>query len=453
LPKALNRNGLDVRVALPKYKSIPTQYTEAMEFIASFTVPVSWRNKYCGIYRLQHEGITYYFIDNEEYFGRDGLYGYWDDGERFAFFCRAVLEILPIIEFIPQVLHCHDWHAALVSVFLHIFYKCEPAYKTIRTLFTIHNLHYQGIFPKSVLTDVLGLGYQYFRADSLEFYDQVNYMKGGIADADLVSTVSETYAKEIQYPFFGEQLDGLLRERQFDLVGIINGIDYEVYDPATDDQIFVNYDLDSLDSKVENKLQLQEQLGLPAKRNTPLIAIVSRLVGLKGLDLIARVLDELLADEDVQFVVLGTGEKKYENLFTRAARNYPTKLSVNIFFDDKLAHQIYAGADIFIIPSLYEPCGIGQLIALRYGSVPIAREVGGLKDTIQSYNQYTGEGNGFTFSHYNAYDMLYTIKRALGMYHDIPVWQKVVSNAMTSDYSWQRSAKQYVSLYQRLGTR
>jgi len=453
LPKTLNRHGLDVRVVLPKYKSIPARYTAAMEFVASITVYVSWRKKYCGIYRLQHENITYYFIDNEEYFGRDRLYGYWDDGERFAFFCRAVLEMLPVIDFFPQVLHCHDWHAALVNVFLRAFYKRLPEYRPIRTLFTIHNLRYQGIFPKTVLTDVLGLGWQYFQADFLEFYDQVNYMKGGIVAADLVSTVSETYAREIQYPFFGEYLDGLLRERQFDLEGIINGIDYEVYDPATDHQIFVNYDLDTLDRKRENKLQLQELLGLPVKHTTPMVAVVSRLVGPKGLDLIAHVLDELLAYEDAQFVVLGTGEEKYESLFQYAAWKYPAKLSANIFFDDKLAHQIYAGTDMFLMPSLYEPCGIGQLIALRYGTVPIVREVGGLKDTVRPFNQYTGEGNGFTFSHYNAHDMLYTIKRALGIYHDKLLWQKVMRNAMTSDFSWQHSAIQYIGLYQRLGTK
>jgi len=453
LPKALQQHGLDVRVVLPKYKAIPARFAGNMEFVASITVPVSWRQKYCGIYRLLHEGITYYFIDNEEYFGRDGLYGHWDDGERFAFFCRAVLEFLPTINFFPQVLHCHDWHASLVSVFLRTFYKREPRYWPMRTLLTIHNLRYQGVFPKTVLTDVLGLNWKYFRADALEFYDQINYMKGGIVASDLVSTVSATYAQEIQYPFFGEQLDGLLRERQFDLVGIINGIDYDLYNPATDKDIFVNYAAHTMDRKVENKLQLQERLGLPAKRNTPLIAIVSRLVGPKGLDLIAHVLDELLVYEDVQLVVLGTGEEEYENLFQRAAWNYPAKVSANIYFDDKLAHQIYAAADMFLMPSLYEPCGIGQLIALRYGAVPIVRETGGLKDTIRAFDKYTGEGNGFTFSHYNAHDMFYTIKRALGMYHDIPVWRKVVENAMTSDYSWQHSAKQYIGLYQRLETR
>jgi len=450
LPKELNRCGMDVRVVLPKYKNIPERYTAAMDFVGSIIVPVSWREKYCGIYRLQHENITYYFIDNEEYFGRDGLYGYWDDGERFAFFCRAVLEMLPAIEFFPQVLHCHDWHTALVNVFLRTFYKRLPKYRPIRTLFTIHNLRYQGVFPKTVLTDVLGLGWQHFTVKFLEFYDQVNYMKGGIVAADLISTVSETYAREIQYPFFGEQLDGLLRERQFDLEGIINGIDYEVYDPATDPQVFATYDLDTINKKEENKLRLQELLDLPVKRTTPMIAIVSRLVGPKGLDLIAHVLDELLAYEDAQFVVLGTGEEQYENLFQYASWKYPAKLSANIFFDDKLAHQIYAASDIFLMPSLYEPCGIGQLIALRYGTVPIVRETGGLKDTVRSFNRYTGEGNGFSFSHYNAHDMLYTIRRAVRIYHDKPMWQKVVKNAMTSDYSWQHSAKQYIGLYQRL---
>jgi len=450
LPQALSREGLDVRVVLPKFRNIPARYTAEMEFMASITVPVSWRSKYCGLYRLQHDGITYYFIDNEEYFGREGLYGYWDDAERFAFFCRAVLEMLPAIGYYPQVLHCHDWHAALVSVFLRTFYDHQPQYRMIRTLFTIHNLRYQGVFPKTVLTDVLGLGWQYFRPDSLEFYDQVNYMKGGIASSQLVTTVSESYAQEIQYPFFGEDLDGLLRERHLDLTGIVNGIDYAVYDPARDSQIFRNYSLDTLADKVENKIRLQEMLGLPARPDTPMIAIVSRLAGPKGLDLIAHVLDDLLVNEDVQLVVLGTGEEKYERFFRRAVWNYPTRLSANIYFDDQLAHRIYAGADMFLMPSLYEPCGLGQLIALRYGTVPIVREVGGLKDTIQSFNEYTGEGNGFSFSHYNAHDMLYTIRRALRMYHDQGMWRQVMHNAMTSDYSWQHSARQYAGLYQRL---
>lgn len=454
LPKALQQGAeLDVRVVLPKYREIPQALQEKMEFVTSFVVPVAWRQKYCGLFRSRQDGITYYFIDNEEYFGRQGLYGHWDDAERFAFFCRAVLEMLPRLDWFPTVLHCHDWHAALVSVFLRTHYKSDERYWNMRTLFTIHNLRYQGVFPKSVLPDVLGLDWKYFRTDALEFYDQVNYMKGGIVASDLISTVSETYAQEIQYPFFGEQLDGLLREKQFDLTGIINGIDYDIYNPATDGKIFAHYDARSIDRKVENKLQLQERLGLPAKRNLPLIGLVSRLVGPKGLDLVAHVLHELVAYESVQLVVLGTGEEEFERLFQGAAWTYPDKVSANIYFDDTLAHQIYAGADLFLMPSLYEPCGIGQLIALRYGAIPVVRETGGLKDTVRAFDKYTGEGNGFTFSHYNAHDMFYTIKKALCLYHDTPSWTKLVENAMHSDFSWQHSAKQYRGLYQRLGTR
>ncbi len=450
LPKELKKQGIDVRVVLPKYADIPSSFKDRMTLLATLTVPLAWRRQYCGVEMLEHDGVPFYFLDNEYYFKRQGLYGHYDDAERFAYFCKAVLEMLPAVDFQPDIIHCHDWHTGMVSIFLQDHYSHLPFYQRLRTLFTIHNLRYQGVFSKEIVSDILGLDWKYFTADGFEFYDQVNFMKAGLAFSNLISTVSHTYAEEIQYPFFGEQLDGLLRKRRDDLTGIINGIDYEAYNPATDPHIFVNYTDRHMHLKQENKAMLQEKLGLPVRRNTPVIAIVSRLVDSKGLDLVAHVLDELIAHEDVQFVVLGTGEERYHHLFRHAAWQYPGKVSANIGFDEALARQIYAGADIFLMPSLFEPCGIGQLISLRYGALPIVRETGGLKDTIISYNKYTGSGNGFTFANYNAHDMLYTIKRALGLFCHKPVWAGIVQNAMQSDYSWKNSAEQYIALYERL---
>lgn len=450
LPQALKRTGVDVRVMLPKHEEIPEAFKTHMIPVARLTVPLGWRQQYCGVERLEYQGVTFYFIDNEYYFKRKGLYGHFDDAERYAYFARAVLESLPSIDFRPDIIHSHDWHTGMINVFLKAHYGHSPFYKDIKTLFTIHNLGYQGIFSNEILHDILGLDDSYLTSDKIEFYNAVNFMKAGLVYADLISTVSRTYAEEIQYPYFGEKLDGLLRARQADLTGIVNGIDYSIYDPATDEHIFANYTAKTVDAKQKNKTYLQQQVGLPVRRDVPMIAIVSRLVASKGLDLIEHILDELLAHEDIQLVVLGTGEEKYHRLFEHVAWQYPGKVSVNLHFDEKLAHKIYAGADIFLMPSLYEPCGIGQLIALRYGTLPVVRETGGLKDTVLSYNKYTGQGNGFTFANYNAHDMLYTIKRALGMFYDKPVWNQIIQNAMKSDYSWQESAKRYMELYKKL---
>lgn len=453
LPQALKGLGADVRVILPKYEEIPAAFKAQMTKKTELTVPLSWRQQYCGIEELVYQGVPFYFIDNEYYFKRTRLYGHYDDAERYAYFSKAVLECLPALDFKPDIIHCHDWHTGMVTVYLKSHYNHKPFYQGIKTLFTIHNLGYQGIFAPTIVEDVLGLDQSYFVPDKLEFHGGVNFMKGGLVFADLISTVSRTYAEEIQFPYFGEKLDGLLRQRRADLTGIVNGIDYNIYNPATDERIFAKYDIDTLDKKQQNKASLQQKLGLPVRRDVPLIAMVSRLVASKGLDLIAHIVDELLGHEDVQLVVLGTGDAKYERLFEHLAWQYPGKVSANLCFDEKLAHQIYAGADIFLMPSHYEPCGIGQLIALRYGTLPVVRETGGLKDTVLSYNKYTGQGNGFTFAHYNAHDMLYTIKRALGLYYDKPVWNQIVHNAMASDYSWQESAKHYAELYQKLAGR
>ncbi len=450
LPKALKADGVDVRVIMPKFGKIPEAYRNAMEHVYDGELPVAWRKKYVGLDKYELDGVTYYFVDNEEYFNREGFYGYDDDAERFSFFSRAVLDLLPAMDFWPDVIHTNDWHAGLVNVFLKLEHMGDARYERIKTVYTIHNLKYQGVFPKDVMPDVLGLDWKYFNNGDLEFYDAVNFMKGGIIYADAITTVSKTYAKEIQYPYFGEHLDGLLRSREQDLSGIVNGIDYSVYNPRTDKYIFETYDEESLDRKLDNKTELQKSLGLPVRRNVPLIAIVSRLVEPKGMDLVVRMMDEILQHEDIQLVVLGTGEKRYEDWFKGLARRYPKKVSVNIYFSNELAQRIYAGADIFLMPSNYEPCGIGQLIALRYGTIPVVRQTGGLKDTVQQYNKYTQEGNGFVFENYNAHEMMYALKRALSFYGNYEIWHKIQLNAVQADYSWKRSAKEYEALYERL---
>lgn len=450
LPKELVKMGVDARVILPKYSKIPQEYKDKMTHVGHIFLPVSWRHKYAGVDMLEHDGVTYYFVDNEDYFKRDGLYGYDDDAERFSFFSRAVVNLLPLIDFFPDVINSNDWHAALVNVLLKLEHQGDERYENIKTVFFIHNLKYQGVFPKDVMDNVLGLDWKYFNNGDLEFNDAVNFMKGGIVYADVVGTVSRTYAQEIQYPYFGEQLDGLLRTRGENIAGIVNGIDYEVYNPETDKDLYVNYNAENVYQKGENKVKLQEELGLPVNREVPMIGLVSRLVEAKGLPLIVRVMDELLQNEDCQFVLLGTGDKEFEDWFKGLQWRFPTKVSANIRFSNQLAQRIYAGSDMFLMPSIYEPCGLGQLIALRYGTVPIVRETGGLKDTVQSFNKYTNEGNGYSFSNINAHDMLFTMKQALSDYRDQNIWQHVVKNAINSNYSWQASAKEYLNLYNRL---
>ncbi len=449
LPKALKKQGGDVRIILPKCEDIPAHWQEKMIYRKNITVPLGWRRQYCGLFELEHEGLTYYFIDNEYYFKRRGLYGFADDAERFAFFCRAVLEAFPYLGFKPEILHCHDWHTAVLPVLLQAYYRDKPGYAGLRSVLTIHNIDYQGIFDPMVLQDLLGLNAsEYFTSDKLEFHGRVNYLKGGIVYADAITTVSKTYAREILTAEGGRQLDGILRRRQNDLYGILNGIDYDLYNPENDNLLSIKYTWRSVERKQANKVKLQEFLGLPVNPEIPLIGMVSRLVAFKGLDLITAALDDLLA-LDLQVVILGMGEEKYESMFRVAAHRYPEKLAANNYFDDLLAHRIYAASDIYLMPSLSEPCGISQLIALRYGAVPVVRETGGLKDTIVAYDEYTGEGNGFSFAHYDAQDMLYTIKHAISFYHDQEAWPKIMKTAMASDFGWQRSAAEYAALYDR----
>lgn len=449
LPKALFDKGIDVRVVLPLYQSIPHSYKCNFKFLKWMTVPVGWRNQYLGIFEYKLDGIIYYFVDNEYYFKRENLYGYYDDAERFGYFCKAVLALLPEIGFQPNILHCHDWQTGMIPVLLEAKYRYNDFYKGIRTLFTIHNIKFQGIFPASLLQEFFDLGSEYCTEDKLEFYGNINFLKGGLVYSNLLNTVSPTYAHEVQDPFYGEKLEGVLRERANEFVGVLNGIDTEEYNPAKDPCIAYAYDCNHLEGKRQNKRVLQESLGLEVSDSIPVISMISRLTDQKGLDLIACVIHEIM-NYGVELIVLGTGEQRYETMFYQLSEQYRGRISANIKFDNHLAHRIYAGSDIFLMPSLFEPCGLGQLIALRYGTIPIVRETGGLVDTVKSYNEYTAEGNGFSFRNYNAHDMLYTIGRAVCFYHNKEIWHSLIKRAMSCDYSWEASAKEYLKLYESI---
>ena len=451
LPKEILKAGEDIRVILPLYKAIGQKWREQMEHVLYFYVNLGWRRQYVGIQKLQYEGITFYFIDNEQYFGRDYIYGMGgDEGERFAFFCRAVLEALTKIDFIPDVLHCHDWQTGLIPILLKAQYKQLELYKDIRTVYTIHNLQYQGLFPIGTIEDLLFLGDWAYTSENLEFFGMCSCMKGGIVFADEVTTVSPTYSKEIQTAYYGERLDGLLRSRVDKLSGILNGIDTVEYDPATDPAIAANYTFESFDKKVENKLALQRELGLTVNADIPMIGMVSRLSGQKGLDLVEHVLGEIM-DTGAQLVILGMGESRYVDLFSWAQWKYPQQVSANFQMNHALAHKIYAAADMFLMPSLFEPCGLSQLISLRYGTLPITRETGGLRDTVLSYNEYNGAGNGFTFLNYNAHDMLHVIERAVQIYkYQRDVFNGIAIRAMQGLYGWDQSAYKYLDLYKKL---
>lgn len=450
LPKELKKLGANVKIILPKYSCIPENIREQMVKIDELTVSVGWRQQYCGVEMLEYEGLTYYFLDHEYYFYRDSLYGHYDDAERFSFFCRGVLDTLPVIDFKPDIIHSHDWHTGMISFLLKEEYAKKPFYKKVKTVFTIHNLQFQGIFPFGILSDLLNTDEEMFKF--VEFYGNVSFMKAAIESSDMITTVSPTYKEEIQTPYYGERLDGLLRSNSAKLVGILNGIDERIYNPETDEEIEEQYNIDSIKKKAVNKASLQTEFGLPIKADTPLISMVTRLTKQKGLDLIKRVLHEILS-RDVQMIVLGTGDKEFEDFFAHMEWLYPKKIKAYIGFDEGLAHRIYAGADMFLMPSKFEPCGLGQLIALRYGTIPIVRETGGLNDTVFSYREDTEEGNGFTFRNFNAHDMLHTIYRAVEFYHQKELWQQLIKRAMEHDYSWRQSAKMYNELYTELITR
>lgn len=448
LPKALKESNVDARVILPLYMDIPQEYRVNMKFIGNCYVTLAWRYQYCGVFSYVYEGVTYYFIDNEGYFKRHGLYGHFDDGERFAFFSKAVLECLRIIGFAPDVIHCNDWHTALVPVFLDCFYRGVQECKNIKTVFTIHNIEFQGQYGDGLIGDILGLNYE--QSLLVRYKDCANYMKGGIESANKVTTVSATYANEILDPFYGFGLQDILKARQFKLQGIINGIDTKKNDPSVDKALFKNYSVNSLEDKVYNKTGLQELLGLPVNADVPLIGMVGRLTHQKGIDLVTAVMDKILS-KNVQMVVLGTGDTKYENILKDMQARFPGKLRAIISFSSDMASKIYAGSDMFLMPSKFEPCGLSQMLAMRYASVPIVRETGGLKDTVIPYNHVDKTGNGFTFKTYNAFDMLDAVERAVGLYYDYRYeWDHVVENGAKEDFSWDTIAKKYIDLYESL---
>jgi starch synthase len=448
LCKELNKLGIDARVMIPKYGDIASFFREKMSCISIFNVPVGWRNQYCGVEELKYEGMPFYFIDNEYYFKRQGMYGFYDEAERYAFFCRAALEAIQYLNFKPDILHCHDWQTGMVSLLLKAHYENNALYNDIKTVFTIHNLKYQGVFPKEILGELLNLGENYFNVNSVEFFGGVSFMKGGLNHSDIITTVSNAYKEEIQTPFFGEKLDNMFRMKKEYLFGILNGIDYDSLNPGIDKSIFENYDYNNIAGKVKNKTKLQKQLKLPVKADIPMIAVISKLIRQKGLDLITNTLEEILA-MNVQLVVLGQGDSNYESVFSHYEKKYPEKLSVNIVNDDMLERKVYAASDFYLKPSIFEPCGVGQLIALRYGCIPIVRSTGGLKDTVFDYNESTGKGNGFSFEHYTPQHMLAAIKIALGYYNKDKL-KSIIKNAMKEDNSWRKSALEYKKLYQNI---
>ena len=451
LTPVLKAQGADVRVILPLYAAIPQEYVNQMKLECEFEVELCWRRQYCGIKSLEYQGVTFYFVDNQYYFGRSYIYGLGgDEYERFGFFDRAVIDALVHLDFKPDVVHCHDWQTGMIPALLKIQYAQYPFYQDMKTVYTIHNLQYQGVFPIKAVQDTLGLGDSLFTSDKLECYGCANYMKAGLVYADELTTVSPSYADEIQTAFYGERLDGLLRARKDQLVGILNGIDVNDYDPAKDPQIYANYDPYHLGGKEICKQELQKELGLEVDPTVPLVGIISRLSNQKGFDLIECVIRELMAT-GIQLVVLGMGEAKYTNLFSWAESEYPGRLATRFAMNHQLAHRIYAGSDMFLMPSQFEPCGLSQMIAMRYGSVPIARETGGLRDTVLSYNKFTDEGNGFTFFNYNAHDMLHTVRRAVHYYNNNrDVWYRLIVRGMTGDYSWYSSAGKYMALYEEM---
>ena len=442
LSKALAKNDkYDVRVIIPLYQDIKKEYRKDFRFIGNIFVPLSWRNQYCGIFEYEADNVKYYFVDNEYYFKRPGCYGYYDDGERFAFFSRSVMEILSFLGFYPDILHCHDWQAALAAIYLKTIYCFRPEYQFIRAVFTIHNIEYQGKYSLDILEDLFGISNR-FRY--LVEYDRcINLMKGAIECCERFSTVSPTYAGEIKDPYYSHGLDPIIRRNEFKLCGILNGIDTDYYNPKTDKSLFANYDAADVSNKAVCKEELQRMLNLPVKPDTPIIAMISRLVSHKGLDLVKEVIEQVLR-QDVQFVLLGTGDSSYENYVSDLARRYQGKVVSIISFNSDLSRKIYSGADLFLMPSKSEPCGLSQMIASRYGTVAIVRETGGLRDSIQPYG---AGGNGFTFHDYNAYDMLYVINEALGVYRDKEAWKALQKKAMETDFSWGKSATYYEGLY------
>ncbi len=450
LPRAINQNkesSFEARIILPLYESFPYEERKNLEFLCHINVPLAWRNQYCGLFKYEANGTVYYFIDNEYYFKRPNLYGYYDDGERFAFFSRAVVEIIPFLDRKPDILHCQDWQTALIPIYYKLFYMYREGYGGIKTIFTIHNIEYQGKYSKSIIEDVFGIPYNEYA--SIEYRGCINLMKGAIDYSEAISTVSPTYAKEIMQSYYAHGLEDVLLKNSFKLRGILNGVDIDSYNPQTNKALFKNYSKAAIADKYVNKKELQKMLSLPESPDTPLIAIISRLVTHKGLDLIRYAMNEILK-KDIQIVLLGKGDPDFENYFTYIQKMYNNKVSAIITFNKDLSHKIYAGADMFLMPSKSEPCGLSQMMACRYGTVPIVRATGGLKDSITDCG-VGDDGNGFVFDSYDAGDMMKAIDRAVGLYKDYKdKWAGLVLRAITTDFSWDNSAKEYLKFYNEL---
>jgi len=451
LPKILNEKGMDARVVLPLYKRIAEKYRGEFTKLKTIPIHVGVIDTVATIYQSQWENVTYYFIEHAGYFERDGLHGYPDDGERFAFYQKAVLEMLWAIDFFPDIMHCHDWHTGMIAAMCHIQYPDDQRYQQIKHMYTIHNLAFQGNFPADVLTDCLGIDRRYFDDGSMRFHNGISFMKTGIIFSDKITTVSPSYSQEILTAQYGEQMDEVLRFRQSDLYGIVNGIDTKMWDPMTDPALPAHYNAETvLEGKRANKAAVQKELGLRGADDVMMIGIVSRLTWQKGVYLIIEKMADIMG-LDVQFVVLGTGETHIENQFKMMEDKYRRRAVYYCGYNDELAHRIYAGCDLFLMPSLFEPCGIGQLIAMHYGSLPLVRETGGLRDTVHPYSQYTKEGDGFSFTAFNSHDMLYTLRCAADAYYlNRADWDQLVQQAMGTDVSWNLSADQYTKLYNEM---
>jgi len=449
LPKFIQNSNpdFDIRVVVPMYSNIAEEFKNNFEYIGNINVPVSWRSVYCGVFKYVLNKVTYYFLDNEYYFKRDGIYSYYDDGERFAFISRAVLEILPLINFMPNVVHCNDWQTALVPVYLKTIYANNPNYQNIKTVFTLHNTEYQGKFDKSTLKDLFDLDSQHMSI--VEFNNQINLVKGAVCCCDKFTTVSPSYAKEILTPEHSNGLEEIFRQNEYKTQGILNAIDYEFYSPKVDKKIAKNYDSKSLSKKVENKLAYQKEIGLNVDENAPLLSMVTRMAKHKGLDLIREGIEKVLYNTDVQLVAVGGGEKEYEDFFKYLENKYNGRVRALLGYSNTQGRKAYAASDIFLMPSKSEPCGISQMIASKYGSVPVVRETGGLKDSIKDFG-CEGGGNGYTFWGYNSNDLVYSINRAIADFRDKKSWQQKVKTCMNHDFSWSQSVKEYVQIYKQL---
>ena len=450
LPQALAAAGENVSVILPLYQTVSEHWQEKLKFERWTYVRLSWRSVYCGLFSLEKDGVTWYFIDNEYYFKRPDLYGYFDDGERFGFFSRAVAELLRDLPDKPDVVHCNDWQSALVPIYIHDEAVSDDFFKSIRTVITIHNIEYQGRYGRELLGDLFGLAPGWYDGGTLAYEEDINLLKGAIVNSDAVTTVSPTYAQELKYAYFAHGLESVIAMCDGKLHGVLNGIDVKSYDPRKDKSIVAPYSPGRLAGKAKCKEQLQQTMGLQVKPDTPIVAMVTRLVSHKGLDLVCETLDSIL-EKDVQFVVLGKGDAQYEAFFNYAASRYPGRVAVYLGYSDALARQIYAGADLFLMPSKSEPCGLSQMISMRYGTVPIVRETGGLRDTVYAYQAWNGEGNGFSFANYNAGDMCHVVCEAIDLYHDNPnAFRTLQKRGMNEDFSWKRSAEAYRDIYRSI---